>query len=70
MEWRIWEEQFELYALGSTEDGDSTEKLKKNALAAKLDTFWYERVTQALNKRMKDITFDEIVQEISRTIEV
>ena len=49
VEWRIWQEQFELYASGSTEDGDPTEKLKKNALAAKLDTFWYERVTQALN---------------------
>ena len=70
VEWRIWQEHFECFAQASTEDGEPTENLKKNALASKLDTFWYERFTQAINKRIKDITFDEIIAEISRTIEV
>ena len=42
----------------------------RTAISSKLDTFWYERVTQAMNKRMKDCSFQEITEEISRTLRV
>ena len=69
-EWRIYLEKFDSYAIASTEDGEPSELFMRNAISSKLDNFWYERVTQAANKRMKDCTFQEITEEISRTLSV
>ena len=69
-EWRIYLEKFDSYAIASTEDGEPTEVFMRNAISSKLDTFWYERVTQATNKKMKECTFQEITEEITKTLSV
>jgi hypothetical protein len=69
-EWRIYLEKFDSYAIASTEDGDPTETFMRNAISSKLDTFWYERVTQATGKKMKECSFKEITEEITKTLSV
>merc|ERR1711891_125620 len=69
-EWRIYLEKFDSYAIASTEDGEPTEVFMRNAISSKLDTFWYERVTQATNKKMKECSFKEITEEITKTLSV
>ena len=69
-EWRLWQTKFDIFALASTENGTPTEALKKTGLVAKLEPFWHEGITQALGCPMRDITFDDILEEVGRTLEI
>ena len=70
VEWGTWRNKLDIFVKGSTEGWRATEHLKQTSLQSKLDPFWYERITQAYRKEMNDITCDEIMEEISRTIRI
>ena len=48
----------------------TTELLRQTSLQSKLDAFWHERITLSCYKEMDDITYQEILDEISRTIRI
>ena len=69
-ECRLWLQKFDIFALASTEDGAPTEALRKTGLVDKLEPFWHERITQALGCPIRDITFNDILKEVGRTLEI
>ena len=70
LEWRLWQTRFEIYVKASTEGGNPSEALRQTSLQSKLDAFWHERISLAYSRDIADISCEEIIEEITKTIKI